>query len=294
MSYEKEAVAPATTPTQSNAIMREDRLVDPHRLVPKTTVPQTTSGQSTISETKEVTLSPKVSELARKEQKYRQQEQDLKTREAALTEKAAKIARFEAMETQLKAKDYSGLEGVVDYNEYTNYLIEKQRGLDPNQEAVKKLTQEVEDVKKAQIADIEKRYEAAVSERRKAVVALVSTDTNYASIKELKAEEAVVQHILDTWEHDNIDLSPEQAAKEVEEVLIEKAKKWSSLSKLAAVAATEEPAGKKPLPAAKTITNNMTVSGEVTRPNKSFAGMSDGERYAEARRRAEAKLKQGK
>jgi len=113
----------------------------------------------------------------------------------------------------------------------------------------------------------------------------------------LKMQEAVVQHILDTWEHDNIDLTPEQAAKEVEELLIERANeeyaKLSGLSKIKSKSAVVDE--KKQLPplkqGIKTLTNNMTATGEIKRPAKSFQGMTDNERWAEARRRAEEKLK---
>jgi hypothetical protein len=246
--------------------------------------------KSTPAET--VTLSPQMAALARKEQKFRQQEQALKDREAALAARAEKLAKLEALEAKLASKDYSGLEELgISYEEYTSYLLNKQQTQSPEQQAVKKLAEELESVKKAQADDVAKRFDAAVEERRKAVTALVESNPEYSSIKELKMEEAVIQHILDTWEHDGVDLSPEQAAKEVEEILVEKATQLTSLTKLKPKEAAKElPPLKQGV---KTLTNNMQAIGEIKRPQKPLHGMTDSERYAEARKRAEEKLKQG-
>lgn len=249
--------------------------------------------ETKIAAEESATLSPGAAALARRELKFREAQEQLKKDRAELDAAKAKVAKYEAMEKKLVAKDYSGVEEAgIDYNEYAKYLLEKQTGTTPEQETIKKLQEEVEGVKKAQKEDIEKRFDAAVQDRRKAVIALAEKP-EFAAIKKAKAEEAVVQHILDTWENDNIDLDPETAAKEVKEVLLEKAKEFAAL--------LEEPQAqlaegeKKPIPplktTVKTITNNMAATGEIKRQVKSFHGMSDTERYAEARRRAEEKLK---
>ncbi len=309
MSYEKSLISdsPSAIPTQQPSIMREDREIDPYRHS-KATVKATEAqnGQANINSDKAipaateetpaetVTLSPHMAALARKEQKFRQNEQALKTREAALEKERAEIADLKALKAKIEAKDYSGLENLVKYEDYTNYLIEKESNLTPEQQALKKLEAKLEGLETSQKEDVSKRFEAAVNERRKAVVALVDTNEAYSSIKELKLQEAVVQHILDTWEHDNVDLSPEDAAKEVEAELIERAGKWSSLSKLKAKSdSTVEQKQLPPLkPGIKTLTNNMAATGEIKRTAKSFQHMSDTERYEEARRRAVEKLQQ--
>ena len=235
-----------------------------------------------------VQLSPQMAALARKEHKFRQADQDLKARETALEARMAKLAKLEEMEARLANKDYSGIESLVDYNSYTDYLINKETATSPEQQAFKKLSDDLEGVKKAQQDDVSKRFDAAVSERRNAVNSLVESNLDFSTIKELKMQEHVVQHILDTWEHDNIDLSPEQAAKEVEELLVEKANKWANLSKVKPKVAVKELPIK---PAVKTLTNNMQATGEIKRTPKSMHSMSDSERWAEARRRVEEKQK---
>lgn len=286
------ALAPAATTTrQSDLEVREFET----RPKPKAASghPDKVEGTAAV-ETKPtedtVKLSPQVTALARKEAKFRQQEQALKAKEQSLVEREAKLVKLAELEEKLKAKDYSSVEEIVNYDEYTQYLVDKQKNTDPTQQALKKLTEEVGEIKKSAKDSLTQQFEAAVKERRDAVTKLVESDPEYSTIKELKRQDAVVQHILDTWEHDEVDLPVEQAAKEVEEALLEEAKKYASLPKI------KPPIDeKKPLPSMKpkTMTNEMTTSGVKT-PLKSLQFMSESERYAEARRRAVEKLEQQK
>lgn len=313
MAFEKSLITetPSAIPSQPMPLMKEDREIDPYKLnkvkaqvldlgQPNINSEQkaATTAEPEVVKEETLTLSPQVAALARKEQKFRQQELDVKKREESLAQREAKIARLEELEKKLQAKDYSGIEDMVKYDEYTQYLINKEQSQTPEQKAIKELSDKVNGVETAHKEDVSKRFEAAVNERRKAVKTLVETNTEYSSIKELKAEEAVVKHILDTWEHDEIDLSPEEAAKEVEALLIEKAAQWSNLSKLKnKLDPNEASPDKKNLPPMKapikTLTNNMAATGEIKRPNKPLGQMNDSERWAEARRRAEEKLQKG-
>jgi hypothetical protein len=232
--------------------------------------------------------------LARKEQKQRQLDLELKTREAALEERAKKIAHLEELEKKLAAKDYSGVKDLIDYDAFTNSIIDAEEGETPEQKKLRELSAELSAVKTAQEQDVEKRFEAAVNERRQAVKALVAEKEDFSTIKERNAEEHVVQHILDTWDQDGVELTPEEAAKEVEEVLLEQAKSWSTVSKLRP---KEEPKTdeKKELPplkttAAKTLTNQMQATGDIKRTARPLHGMTDAERYAEARRRVQERI----
>lgn len=304
MAYTKEAIADTTTaiPTAPPAVMRDEMVREPYstRAQPKTPPvgQENKGGDVALEETKPaadtVTLSPQVAALARREQKFRQQQQELAAQKKTLEAEKAEIAQLKAMKEKLAAKDYSGLEGLVDYEAYTDYSIKKLNGTDPNQEALKKLETEMEGMKKTQQDSLNKQYEAAVNQRRVAVKELVETKEDFSRIKGMGLQEAVVQHILDTFENDSLELSPEQAAKEVEELLLEKANQWAKFSSLKT---SPEPDEKKQLPplkqGLKTITNQVTT-GEINRPAKSFQHMSDQERWAEARRRAEERLqKQG-
>lgn len=313
MSYEKSLISESTSalPQSNPLIMREDREIDPYRAskAHSKTMEAAESGQTTVNESEikpvettdkppeAVTLSPQMAVLARKEQQFRRSQQELRAKEQALEAERAEIADLKALKAKLASKDYSGIEDLVKYDDYTNYLIEKESNLSPEQQALKKLEAKLETLESSQKEDVTKRFEAAVSERRKAVTQLVETSEEFSAIKELKMQEAVVQHILDTWEHDNVDLSPEEAAKEVEQELIDRAGKWSALTKLKPKAEPllDEKKQLPPLkPGIKTLTNNMAATGEIKRAVKPLHLLSEAERYAEARRRAEEKLKQGK
>lgn len=310
MAYTKEAVSETTSalPNQQQMPLREDRVVDPYTTTSRLSkamdkVSAQNSQQNNIEtnvheETKDtaesVTLSPQMAALLRKEQRIRQKEQELKQKDTSFEAERAEIADLKALKAKLANKDYSGVEGLVDYESYTNYLLDKGANISPEQQALKKLEAKVESVEKAHQDDVSKRFEAAINERRKAVTTLVETNKEFSKIKKAgeKGREAVIQHILDTWEHDDIDLSPEQAAKEVQLALVEQAKSWAAILQEEQEEVLEDQ--KKSLPplksGIKTLTNNMAPTGEIKRPAKSFQHMTDAERYAEARRRAEEKL----
>lgn len=304
MAYEVEAVADMTSaaPTQSQPQMREERVITPYR-VNKPTL-EANSGQihnssessvapKNLSE-ETVTLSGPAAALARKEQGFRKQQQEFKAKELAMEAERAEIAELKALKAKLASKDYSDFENLVPYDEYSNFLLNKAASSSPEQQALKKLETEIENIKKSNQEDVSKRFEEAVNQRRKAVTELINSNDEYSSVKELNMAEAVVQHILDTWEQDSVELTPEQASKEVEEILVERAQKWTSLTKIKGKSpSVEETKQLPPLKSSiKTLTNNMAATGEFKRPLKSLHGLSDTERYAEARRRVEEKLKQ--
>ncbi len=315
MPFERESISDSSStslPAQSQpAIMREERTINPYQVRGKTptapplsSIGQPDSNKEAPVETKEtplpeetVKLSPQMAALARREQKFRQQQQELEKDKTLLKSEREELAQLRAMKEKLAQKDYSGLDGLVDYNDYSQYQINKLNGADPVQDEIKKLNSKISEIEKNAQDNVTKQFEAAVSERRLATTELVDNSPDFPRIKKAKAHEAVVQHILDTWEHDNEELSVAQAAKEVEEILVEKAKAWAALleeeKKEEATQAEPEAEQKKQLPPLKkelrTLTNQVTAS-EFTRVKKSLHGLSDSERWAEARRRAEEKL----
>lgn len=302
--FEKTAIDTPAMPTAPNAPLLRDseRVVSPYAKAPKTLTaaingqPDTSSTPAESGKTEEtVTLSPQMAALARKEQKARQQEQALKTREAALDKERAELAELKALKEALDKGDYSTIKSKIPYDAYTKYLLDENNASDPNVQALKALEEKVTNVEKAHHDDISKRFDAAVADRRNAVKTLVESNPDFASLKKggKNLQDAVVQHILDTWEHDDTELTPEQAAKEVQEELKRKKSELDALFEEPVAAPPAEPE-KKALPPLKagirTLTNQMTT-GEIPRVKKSLANLPDAERYAEARRRAEEKLK---
>lgn len=259
-------------PNKNNAPNINDKAVEP-----------TASGAS-------LPLSPQIAAIARKEQKLRQEMAAFKAQQLADEVERKEYAELKALKAKIAAGDYSDVDKLVDYEK----LVQHKLGKDPKAEELERVNARLAAMEDSQKKDVEQRYEAAVNQRRSAVKALVAGE-GFPSIKEMKAEEAVVQHILDTWENDSVELSPEDAAKEVEAALLEKASKWASLVK---PKVTEEVvADKRELPPLKdkinTLTNNMAATGEIKKPSKPLHLMTDNERWAEARRRVEEKIARG-
>lgn len=309
MSYTKEAISDTPAPAKLPDVMREERVLDPYRARTPKSAPVTPSvGQNNAIEkdpaapaapsaTEALTLSPQVAALAKRDQKVRHAEQKLRADQAAFESEKAELARLRGVEQKLKSKDFSALDELVDYNEFSQYQIDKLNGQDPIKDEIKRLNDRIEALSKGREEDNSRLFEAAVADRRSAVKALVDSNPEYASIKKLGLEEAVVHHILDTWENDSIELSPEEAAKEVREEVLARAKKFSEVLTPDAPAPEPQVDQRKPLPSAqkptlKTITNNITTS-EPSISKRSYQGMNDEQRWAEARKRAEQRLAQG-
>jgi len=170
-------------------------------------------------------LSPQLAALARKEQKLRQDQKALKASELAIAKERQEYAELKALKEKIAAGDYSEAEKLIDYEKFTQAKL----GRDPKTEELDKVRSEIAELKAAQHKDVEDRFKSAVQQRRTAVMDLIAKDDTFKAIKTKKAEEAVVQLILDTWEEEEIELSPEAAAKAVEDELKARAKEWASL-----------------------------------------------------------------
>lgn len=251
-----------------------------------TTVVDASVADSTTPEAS-VKLSSQVSAIARKEQAFRQREAELKRREQEQAEELQLAREYRELKGKLSAKDYSAAEKLgMNYEEYTQYLLSKQDGENPQAQAFQKLNSEVEGLKKSLEEKAQGEFDATVAEYRKEIASSVESNPEFSSIKGIKgAQEAVLQFILDSWEEDGLEMSVEEACKEVENELVERAKAFSSLPKLKPAQAVEERKLPPPKAGVKTLTNQMLPSGGEPKPTKPLHLMSDAERYAEARRR---------
>jgi len=237
-----------------------------------------------------VTLSPKISAIARKEQAQRQREQALKQREKDLADKLAKAEKYDQLRQKLDAKDYSAADELgMSYEEYTQYLLNKQAGADPTEQRFRKIETENEALKHALEEKETEEYQANQALWKEAIEKAVAGSDEFSTIRELKAEGAVLQHINDSFEEDGVELTVEQAAKEIEDALVKRAEKLSSISKLKKGVSGEKVLG-PPKTQPRTLTQNMAATSVKSKP-KPFHLMSESEQIAEAIRRVqEAKL----
>lgn len=243
---------------------------------------------STAKTEESVRLSPQLSAIARKEQAFRQREQALKAREKEIADKLALAEKYEQLKTKMSAQDYSDAEELgLKYEDYTKHILNKQDP-DPKDQKVQELEAKLQSIEKSLEESAATQFEETVAEYKSEISKLVAADPEFSSIKELGREDAVLQLILDAFESDGEALTVAEAAKQVEDYLTDFGKKFTSLPKFKKETETE-----KVLPrpvVGKTLTNDMTASSD-RKPLKPLHLLSEAERYAEARRRVEARRK---
>ena len=87
-----------------------------------------------------VTLSSKISAIARAEMADRKRKQSLDQREKISAEKFAKAEKFDQLQAKLTAKDYSAADELgMNYDEYTKYLLDRQANENPEEQRYRKL-----------------------------------------------------------------------------------------------------------------------------------------------------------
>lgn len=220
---------------------------------------------------KAVTLSPQLTAIARKEAAVRKQEQALKAEREAIQAEKAEIAKIRELKAKIEAKDYSFLdEAGVKYEDWTNYLLAKGEEQKPETQEIKAIRAELEEVKNSQKQEIDKRWEATVGQYKAEIKKLVTSNPEFITIKEENAEEYVLKHILDTFEEDGDTLTIEDAAKEIEEALVERALKATNLTKVKAKSAPKEVTASEPEkktlppPQVRTLTNRAATEVPVS------------------------------
>lgn len=131
-----------------------------------------------------------------------------------------------------------------------------------------------------------KAYDQAVNQIRNDAKILIDSDQSYETIKATGKVESVVEHIKQTFAEDGILLSVEDAAKEVEELLVEEAMKMAGLNKVKqrlqpppAEPQKPQQVNRQPQPI-KTLTHDLSAS--TTKQS-----LSEKDRYQRAMLRAQ-------
>lgn len=318
MAYTVEAFSdtPTTAPAVAPPIIKEERVVTPYVQDSKrleAAMAKVAMGQSGQpgkvegTEAKEpasapqepgVKLSPGAAALARKEQKFRQEQAKLKAEKESLAAERAEVARLKEMQQKLAAKDYSGLDGIVNYDEYTQHQLNRMQTQTEEQKAIQAMSEKIAQMEKANEENINRQFEAAVYDRKREADRILTSDEKLSQFSstvksvmpKVNLPDVVTQHILDTWEHDNQELSVEQAAQEVVDVMINKAKTWSKLLGTS----QQAPDQKKPLPpmskGLSTLTNRVTIGESAQDKKPDYYRLPESQRWELARQRALQKL----
>jgi hypothetical protein len=118
----------------------------------------------------------------------------------------------------------------------------------------------------------QREREQAVNQIRNEAKMLIDSSDDYATIRAWGKVDAVVDHITRTLDEDGILLSTEEAAKEVEELLVEEVSKLAALDKIKQRIMPQQAAGEPAVdqarlqsqqrsqPAIKTLTHEMTAT----------------------------------
>lgn len=235
-----------------------------------------------------VTLSPKVSALARKEQAQRAREREIANKERTFAEKMADADKYRALTEKLKNKDYSAVDELgLNYEEIVKHELNKEAAKNPEQERVRQLEEKLSAIEKAQEENVVKEYQANQALWKQEIVKTIKENDDFSTVRDLGAEDIVLQHINDSFEEDGIELTVEQAAKEIEDALLEKAEKYASVSKIKNKVPEARVLG-APKTKVSTITQNMTTTPKTAVTSKPFHLMSESEQIAEAIRRVQA------
>lgn len=216
-------------------------------------------------------LSPQHAALARKEKALRLQAQQIKAERDALKAKESEYQTSYVSKADLQrrlAEDPMSVMG--EYGLTSDQIAEavlNQPG--PESQLIKKLEAKIKALEEGQTkqkTEIEERqtqaYNQALNQIRNDAKLLIDSDASFETIKETNSTEAVVELIREQFEADGTLLSIEDAAKAVEEHLIEEAYKMSRLKKvqqrLSPPIEAEQPQPQKPI--LRTLTNAQTAS----------------------------------
>lgn len=230
---------------------------------------------------KEVTLSPQLTALARKQQKLQQEIQAQRDKEAAFTAKEADYIPKSQIKAKMETNAVQTLQELgFTYEEVTNLILSQQSGADPHAQELKALKDEVQSIKSTSEQNVSKQYEATINQYKVEVKKLTQDNPEFKAINKKNAHEAVVKHIEDTFNEDGEILTVEQASKDIEDYLRDEAKEWSSI-----LEEKKEPVEEKKLPAPKTGLRTLTqqvasIPPERTHNQSQYLSMK--ERIAQA------------
>lgn len=244
---------------------------------PVSPIPQTERQASTNEEVTQVetpkvteeTLSPKFAALARKEKAMRQEAMKQKAERDAWMAEKAKYEQEYIPRSGLKEAALQALRaGQIPYDDFAQEALK-----DDFNPTIAKLQAEIAELKGEQNkfkVDNEQKakneYQAAVNQIRNDVKILVSSNTEFEMVNALDQSESVVALIEETFKEEGRVMTIEEAAKQVEDYLLEEANKILKIEKVKSKMAPQETAQatqKLPdtqKPQIKTLTNATTVA----------------------------------
>jgi len=247
-------------------------------------IEQTSINESTQIEATEGTeatqaenLSPKFAQLARKEQSLRQKDLELKDRERRLAEKENEYKTNYIRKDELKNKfstDFNSAAEELDlsYDQLTQAVLNQ-----PSQETqafralekkISALEAQLEAKEKSQVEQQTQAYQRAIENIRAEATQLIETDQEFETVKTMGRVEDIVEHIEKTYKETGKVLKVSEAAKVIEDKLLEDALKVAKLKKVQEKLTPQQEQAIDPkakvTPGSKTLTNNLTTNRKLT------------------------------
>jgi hypothetical protein len=241
-----------------------------------------TEPKEVIAGKEEQPLSSRYADLARKERAIRAKAQEIKQREEALARQEAERQTQAPKPGQpdlaerLKADPMSVLNELgISYDKLTEQALSlpspEQQVIQELKAEIKRLSDAQEGTKKSFEEAQSNQYKQAVNQIRNEAKTLIESDEAFETIKSTESVEDVVELITKTFETEGVLLSVEEAAKAVEEHLVEEALKLARLKKIQQRLAPtpsapkqEEPTKQPQAAQVKTLSNTMGASRPLT------------------------------
>lgn len=225
-------------------------------------------------------LARKEKALRAKAQEFRTQQDSFKAQQAAFeAEKGQLQSRSEESFKQRLAKDPIGALAEVGLSpeEVANLMLNPskvdpgvQRVMERMEAEIKALKDAQENSKKASADQQSNAYKQAVSQIRLEAKKLVSADDSFETVRETGSVDDVVDLIERTFKEDGVLLDVEEAARQVEEYLIEEAMKIAKIKKIqqrlspASKTDPKAPGAAPQQQQMKTLTNNISTSRQLS------------------------------
>lgn len=248
--------------------------------------PAPTEGQSPITETKTeaIPLDPQHEALAKKESALRARERDYQAKEAALDARV-KAAVDEAL-GQYRAKLKSNTLDVLNDDVGLTYDQLVEQAVNQPDPTTRAINQKLESIEKKQSKFEEDSQNAAKAQRDAAIKQLkydaselVESDPEFETIKGANAVDDVVDEIVRYFDETGHVMTVEQAARKIENELLEDAVRIASLKKVQArlkpELTPEMVSQSKPqdMKQATTLTNTMSSSKPMSARERAIAVM---------------------
>lgn len=259
---------------------------------PETTTPSDTLAnieQTQVSPEATEAMSPQFAALAKAKRALQAKERELATREAALTTPQATPAGYS--KDQIKANALSVLrEAGVTNEELTEAILRESQDYGPGYTKLESEVQELKKLLENQNKSLEQREldaeKQVLTQVRRDVDSLIATGDDFEAVREAGYAPKVVDLIYKVFKQDGEILDIADAAKLINDELIEESLKFAKLKTVQSrltPPAQQQPAAKQPAP------NTKTMRTLTNRDGTSSLSMSKRERAIAA---AEGRLKQ--